>query len=52
MFVLKQVPVYNFILLKFACVVLRKVHVQSLFTLETVVPESILYLDSDERLNQ
>ena len=36
MFVVKQVPVCNFILLMFACVVLRKVHVQSLFMLETV----------------
>ena len=36
LFVVKQVPVRNFILLIFACVVLRKVHVHSLFTLETV----------------
>ena len=36
MFVVKHVPVCNFILLIFACVVLRKVHVHSLFTLETV----------------
>ena len=34
MFVVKQVPVCNFILLIFVCVVLRKVHVHSLFTLE------------------
>ena len=35
-----------------ACVVLRKVHVQSLFTLETVgFPECLLFLDSDKRLN-
>ena len=36
MFVVKQVPLCNFILFIFACVVLRKVHVYSLFTLETV----------------
>ena len=36
MFVVKRVPVCNFILLIFACVVLRKLHVHSLFTLETV----------------
>ena len=33
--VVKQVPVCIFILLIFACLVLRKVHVHSLFTLET-----------------
>ena len=49
MFVVKQVPVCNFILLIFACVVLRKVHVQSWFTLETV---GLLFLDSDKHLNQ
>ena len=32
MFVVKQVPVCNFILLIFAGVVLRNVHVHSLFT--------------------
>ena len=48
MFVVKQVPVCNFILLIFACIVLRKVHVHSLFTLETVgFPECLLFLDSD-----
>ena len=48
MFVVKQVPVCNFILLIFACVVLRKMHVHSLFTLETVgFPEGLLLLDSD-----
>ena len=55
MFLVKQVPVCNFILLIFACVVLRKVHVYSLFTLETVgFPECLLFLDSDhsEQLNQ
>ena len=53
MFVVKQVPVCNFILLIFACVVLRKVHVHSLFTFETVVfPECLLFLDSDKKLNQ
>ena len=53
MFVVKQVPVCNFILLRFACVVLRKVHVHSLFTLETVgFPECLLFLDSDKRVNQ
>ena len=55
MFVVKQVPVCNFILLLFACycVVLRKVHVHSLFTLETVCfPECLLFLDSDERSSQ
>ena len=51
MFVVKQVPVCNFILLIFACVVLRKVH--SLFTLERVsFPECLLVLDSDKQLNQ
>ena len=46
MFVFKQVPVCSFILLIFACVVLRKVHVHSLFTLETVgFPECLLFLD-------
>ena len=47
MLVVKQVPVCNFILLIFAvCVVLRKVHVHSLFTLETVgVRECLLFLD-------
>ena len=53
MFVVKQVPVCNFILLIFACVVLRKMHVHSLFTLETVgFPECLLFLDSDKQLNQ
>ena len=53
MFVVKQVPVCNFILLIIACVVLRKVHVHSLFTLETVgFPEYLLFLDSNKRLNQ
>ena len=53
MFVVKQVPVCNFILLIFARFVLRKVHVHSLFMLETVgFPECLLYLDSDKRLNQ
>ena len=52
MFVVKQVPVCNFILLIFDCVVLRKVHVYSLFTLETVgFPDCLLFLDSDKRLN-
>ena len=57
MFVVKQVPVCSFILLIFACVVLRKVHmprhVHSLFTLETVgFPECLLFLDSNKQLNQ
>ena len=53
MFVVKQVPVCNFILLILACVVLRKMQVHSLFTLETVgFPECLLYLDSDKQLNQ
>ena len=53
MFVIKQVPVCNFILLIFACVVFRKVHVHSLFTLETVgFPVYLLFLDSDKQLNQ
>ena len=44
MCVVKQVPVCNFILLTFACVVLRKVHVHSLFTLEPVgFPERLLF---------
>ena len=47
MFVVKQVPVCNFILLIFACVVLRKVHLHSLFELGTVgFPECLLFLDS------
>ena len=51
--VVKQVSVCNFIVLIFACVVLRKVHVHSLFTLETVgFPECLLLLDSDKQLNQ
>ena len=46
MFVVKQVPVSNFILLIFSSVVLRKVHVHSLFKLETVsFPECLLFLD-------
>ena len=49
MFVVKQVPVCNFILLILACVVLRK----SMFTLETVgFPKCLLFLDSDKQLNQ
>ena len=49
----KQVPVCNFILLIFACAVLRKVHVHSLFTLESVgFPGCLLFLDSDKQLNQ
>ena len=53
MFIVKQVPVCNFILLIFACIVLRKVHVHSLFTLETVgFPECLLFLDSDKGLNE
>ena len=53
MFVVKQVSVRNFILLIFARVVLRKVHMHSLFTLETVgFPECLLFLDSDKQLNQ
>ena len=52
MFVVKQMPVCNFILLIFACVVLRKVHVHSLYTLETVgFPECFLFLDADKRLH-
>ena len=48
MFVVKQVAVCNFILLIFVCVVLRKVHVHSLLTLETLgFPECLLFLDSD-----
>ena len=53
MFVVKQVPACNFILLIFACVVLRKAHVHSLFTLETAgFPQCLLFSDSDKRLNQ
>ena len=53
MFVFKQVPVCNFILLIFVCVCLRKVRVHSLFTLETVVfPECLLFLDSDKSIMQ
>ena len=53
MFVAKQVPVCNFILLIFACVVLRKVHVHLSFTLETVgFPKCLLFLNSDKPLNQ
>ena len=37
----------------FGSVVLRKVHVHSLRTLETVgFPECLLFLDSDKQLNQ
>ena len=44
MFVVKEVPVCNFILLTFARLVLRKVHVHSLFTLKTVgFPEFLLF---------
>ena len=44
MFVVKQVLVCNFILLMFVCVVLRKVHVHSLFTLEIVdFPECLVF---------
>ena len=50
MFVVKQLPVCNSILLIFACVVLRKVHVHSLKTVG--FPECLLFLDSDKRLNQ
>ena len=53
MFVVKQVPVCTFILLIFACFVLRKVHVHSLLMLETVgFPVCLLFLDSDKQLNQ
>ena len=53
MFVVKHVPVCNFILLIFACFVLRKVHVHSMVTLETVgFPECLLFLDSDKQSNQ
>ena len=53
MFVVKQVPVCNFILFIFAFNVLRKVHVHSLFTLETVgFPECLVFLHSDKQLNQ
>ena len=55
MFVVKQVPVCNFILLTFACVVLRKAREHSFFTLETVgFPEYVFvcFLDSDKQLNQ
>ena len=46
MFVVKQVPpVCIFILLIFVCVVLRKVQMHSLFTLETVdFPKCLLFL--------
>ena len=38
-----------FVLLVFACVVLRKVHAHSLFKLETVgFPDCLLFLDSDK----
>ena len=53
MFVVKQVPVCSFILSIFACVVLRKVLVHALFTLETVgFPECLLFLDSDKQCSQ
>ena len=53
MFVVKQMPVWTFISLIFVCVVLRKVHVHSLFTLKTVCfPKCLLFLDSDKQLNQ
>ena len=47
MFVVKQVPVCNSILLMFACVVLKKVHVRFLG-----FPECLIFLDSDKQLNQ
>ena len=48
MVVVKQVLICNFVLLIFACVVLRKMRVHSLFILETVgFPECLLFLDSD-----
>ena len=44
MSVVKQAPLFNFNLLIFAYVALGKVHVQSLFTLETVgFPEYFLF---------
>ena len=44
---------YLLYLFIFACIVLRKLHVHSLFTLETVgFPECLLVLDSDKQLNQ
>ena len=43
MFVVKQVPVCNFILLIFAGVVLRKEHVHSLFTLEIMGFPDVCY---------
>ena len=47
MFVVKQMPVCNFILLIFSCVVLRKVHVHSLLRWKQwVFPECLLFLDS------
>ena len=53
MFVVKQVPVCSFISSIFVRVVLIKVHVHSLFTLETVdFPECLLFLDPDKQLNQ
>ena len=43
----------HLISIQFACLVLRKVHVHSLFTLKTVgFPEYLLFLDSDKQLNQ
>ena len=49
----EYVPVCNLILMIFSCVVLRKLHVHLLFTLETVgFPECLLFLDSDKQLNQ
>ena len=52
MFVVKQVPVCNFILLIFACVVLRKVHVHSLFIGNSGFSRVFAILDSDKQLNQ
>ena len=53
MFVVIMVPVCNFSLLIFACVIMRKVHVHSLFTLETLgFSVCLLFLDSDKQLNQ
>ena len=49
---IKQVPVYNFISLIFACVVLRKVRGHSLFTFETLgFPECLLFLDYNNNNN-
>ena len=53
MFVAKQVPVCNFILLKICLRCFEKGAFAFIFTLETVgFPACLLFLDSDKEVNQ